>query len=171
MKQKKVLYIAVGAPNSGKTSLINFRCEAFGGVHISRDKIRFALLKPEDNYFAHEKEVFTSFVNEIQKALDDEEGSEFVYADATHLNKTSRSKLIRNLKLDNVEKIVILRFQVPLETLLERNETREGLEKIAPSAIERMYYSLDNVSQDKNPMYEIWYINKDWEIRDYDFLN
>lgn len=167
-KQKKVLYIAVGAPNSGKTSLIDFRVETFGGVHISRDEIRFNLLKDDDKYFEHEGEVFTTFVNDIQKTLDNEDGPADVYADATHLNKRSRKKLINKLDLSNVDKIIILWFDLTLPVLLERNENREGRSKVPESAITRMFDSMDVPTVTEHPLVkEIWNIDKFWYIQEF----
>jgi predicted kinase len=62
---------------------------------ISRDRIRFSLLKNEDAYFSNEKEVFEQFCSEIAKWL--KKGKSCV-ADATHLNITSRARLINKLE-------------------------------------------------------------------------
>ena len=164
-KQKKVLYIAIGAPNSGKTSLINFRIDAFGGTRISRDDIRFSLLKDGDNYFAHEGEVFKIFTDNIQKALDNPKGETDVYADATHLNMRARKKLLKELDLTNVEKIILLWLVAPIETLLERNKTRNAKTKVPESAIIRMLGSMDTPTRKEHPLISaIWLINENWEI-------
>ena len=130
MRLKKVLYIAAGAPNSGKTTFINNRIDALGGVHVSRDEIRYSLVRPEEGYFTHEGEVFTTFIKLIQEALDNPHGPTDVYADATHLNRFSRKKLLNNLNLDCVEKIIVLYFDAPKDILVERNLLRDGRERV-----------------------------------------
>lgn len=159
MKLKKVLYIAVGAPNSGKTTFINDRIEALGGVHVSRDEIRFSLLESDDDYFKHEGETFLTFCEQIQEALDNPKGPDDVYADATHLNKRSRKKLLKKLHLQNVEKIIILYFKVPYELLEKRNSARVGRVKIPYTALENMYNSMDIPTVEENPLFEIWEID------------
>ena len=160
MRLKKVLYIAVGAPNSGKTTFINDRIDALGeGVHVSRDEIRFSLMDSDEDYFKHEGETFLTFCEQIQEALDNPRGSDHVYADATHLNKRSRHKLLKKLHLQNVEKIVILYFKVPYEILEERNANRVGKTKIPFSALENMYNSMDVPSVEENPLFDIWTID------------
>ena len=56
MKQKKV-WILCGIPGSGKSTWIRKQIAENGGVHCSRDEIRFSLLKDGEDYFAHENEV------------------------------------------------------------------------------------------------------------------
>ena len=159
MKLKKVLYIAVGAPNSGKTTLINDRIDALGGIRISRDDIRISLQESDDNYLKHEGETFIKFCKQIQDALDNPHGPDDVYADATHLNKRSRHKLLKKLHLENIEKIIILYFKVPYELLEERNAARDGKPSIPFSALENMYNSMDVPSTDENPLFEIWEVD------------
>ena len=65
----KVLYLLCGPSGSGKSTfakledskrkLVGENC-----LIISRDIIRFSLLKDGEDYFAHEKEVFNIFIKE-----------------------------------------------------------------------------------------------------------
>lgn len=165
MKLSKVLYIAVGAPNSGKTTTIKNRINGLGGARISRDDIRFALVKPEEGYFTHEGQVFETFIKLIQEAIDNPRGPRDVYADATHLNKASRKKLIKHLNLDCVDKIIIMSFHCPKEILIERNLLRNGKERLPLSALERMIDSMDTPSINEHPLFEIWDIDEYGYIR------
>lgn len=64
-----------------------------------------------------------------------------VYADATHLNITSRNKLLNSIteKPTSIEAII---FKVPLETCLRRNKMREGTRAFVPEdVIKKMYNS------------------------------
>ena len=56
MKHKKV-WLLSGIPGSGKTSWAKKRIEEHGGIHCSRDEIRFSVLEDDEDYFAHEDEV------------------------------------------------------------------------------------------------------------------
>ena len=49
MKQKKV-YLTVGIPASGKSTFIRNRINQYGGVCISRDEVRFSMLKDGEEY-------------------------------------------------------------------------------------------------------------------------
>lgn len=63
-------------------------------------------------------------------------------ADATHINKVSRAKLLRNLKLDGV-KVVAIYFDTPKEVCFERNSKRVGRQLVPQKAMESMarFYS------------------------------
>ena len=95
--EKKTLWILCGAPASGKSYYVkNHLMNGNGWMYISRDEVRFSIIKDEENYFSHEDEVYKEFIYRIYKALTGE-GIFNVIADATHLNWTSRNKLIKNL--------------------------------------------------------------------------
>lgn len=160
---KKTLYITSGAPNSGKTTFVNNRIEALGGVHISRDEIRMKMLKPGEYYFKNESKVFKEFVDEIQKAIDKKWGPSDIYIDATHLNARSRNKVLNRLNKNNVEKIIVLWFDMPLQILLERNKKEDGTEKVPESAIESMKNSMDIPSKNEFLAFkpEVWKIDEE----------
>lgn len=136
-----VLYILCGIPGSGKSTWARKQIENYGTdkmVWISRDKIRFNLVKPDEEYFSRENEVVSIFVDEIQKAIDNR--TPFVLADATHLNRKSRCQLLNQLVLDNTS-VCYVYFDVPLSVALERNAKRQGRERVPDSVIEKMYRS------------------------------
>lgn len=132
MKQKN-LFVLCGCPASGKSTWVKTR----SGVCVSRDDIRFSMLKNGDDYFAYEDKVYKIFVNEIQKNLD---SGKDVYADATHLNEKSRVKLLDALNLEGV-KLIAVCFDTPLEVCLERNKKRAGRAYVPRSVLRRMFYS------------------------------
>ena len=71
MKQKKV-YLLAGIPGSGKSTYVRQHLIP-GAEWISRDNVRFAILTDEDDYFAHEDDVFDTFINYINQTLNDDD--------------------------------------------------------------------------------------------------
>jgi adenylate kinase len=87
MKHKKV-WLLSGVPGSGKTTWVKKQIAEKGGVHCSRDEIRFSLLKEDEDYFAHEDEVVALWLEKVTNAINDPE-VENIYVDATHLTENS----------------------------------------------------------------------------------
>ena len=135
----KDLFIMMGVPGSGKSTFVDKYMK--GAVHVSRDEIRFSLLKEGDKYFDREKEVFEIFYKTINRVL---ESSHMVVADATHLNPQSRNKLLSRLRYDkNKVRVNIIYMATPLETCLQRNETRRGTKAyVPPHNLIEMYENL-----------------------------
>ena len=138
MRQKQVFLLS-GIPGSGKSTWIRDRLVP-GAEWISRDNVRFAILSDEDDYFAHEDDVFDTFINYINQTLEKEE-IHTVYIDATHLNKRSRDKVMRRIHMDNVKSVTCVCFDVPLETCYSRNNLRTGRSRVPQTAIYNMYQS------------------------------
>lgn len=136
----KRLYVIIGCPGSGKSTWIKEHLHAFPGYTkvVSRDDIRFTLVKEGEEYFSKEKEVFKRYIEEIKDGL---RYCDTTVADATHLNEASRNKLLRALgfALHDVEvDAIVIRTQ--LDTALAQNENRKGTRSYVPrSAIRRMF--------------------------------
>jgi len=136
-----VLYILCGPSGCGKTTwsrqYIAFQ-DALGNDirYVSRDEIRFSLLKEGEDYFSHEKEVFKKFAGTICETLID--GFDCI-ADATHLNEFSRRKLTQaiDMRFKDYE-IVYVVFNVDVNTCLARNERRANLAAIPDTIIHNM---------------------------------
>lgn len=133
MKKTK-LYLMCGIPGSGKSTYLETRFIQ-PPVVISRDEIRFKIVKEDEEYFSHEKEVYNEFINQIQTALKFEAE---VFVDATHLSEGSRTKLLRSLgsSLRDVE-VNIIWIKVPLEVALKQNENRKGTRAYVPETVIR----------------------------------
>lgn len=136
-----ILYILCGPSGSGKSTWARnfmFETDRLGGDvrYVSRDEIRFSMLKEGEDYFSHEKEVFKRFANTLRHTLID--GFD-VIADATHLNEFSRRKLTQAIDIyyDNYE-IVYVVFDVDADTCVERNKNREGRANVPENIIRNM---------------------------------
>lgn len=145
----KTLYVMCGVPGSGKSWYANNVLMNKHTVYISRDEIRFSLVKEDEEYFAKEDQVFKSFVNQINYALGAEDNIDAVIADATHLNWSSRRKLLNALRIKKNKtnrniKVIPVWMDTPLLTCKTRNAQREGRTHVPISVINRMENSKEH---------------------------
>lgn len=141
---KNKLYIMVGCPGSGKSTYAKKNLP--DALYVSRDEIRFNLVKEDEDYFSKETEVFDTFITKINEGL---RQSLDVVADATHLNRVSRLKLLASLEInkEKTEVIAVVMF-TPLSICIERNENRKGTRSYVPKdVIEKMYHSFKTPSK------------------------
>ena len=167
MEKSKRLYVMVGIPGSGKSTCIKnslgilIRDYGVGKV-VSRDAIRFSIVKEDEPYFSKEKEVFNTFINEIKEGL---ENYDVVIADATHINQASRTKTLRALgtALKDVSVTAIV-MTTDIEEALMRNMKRKGLELVPEDAIEHMWarYTEPELEEGFDAIYRV---PVDWQER------
>ena len=131
------LWVLCGVPGSGKSTWARTHIDKISDdvKYVSRDEIRFSIVKEDEEYFSKENEVFRKFIEEIKDGLINHKDT---IADATHLNKASRNKLLRSLGESLKEcKINIIVISTPLEIALERNEERKGTRSYVPRGVIR----------------------------------
>ena len=156
------LYVCCGAPGSGKSTFLSDIKDP-NEVIVSRDKIRFSLIKPGEEYFSHEKEVYSKFLDEITKNI--RKGVD-VYADATHLTPRSRYLLLSQLKKHGCRpsEVHAIYFKVPLNICKERNELRKGtLAYVPEESLENMYCKFIPPTKAED-FYSIWEVDADGDI-------
>lgn len=88
---EKTLIMLCGCPASGKSTWAKTYENNEKAIIISRDKIRFELVSPEEEYFSKETQVFNTFISDINYAIADNEHS-IIIIDATHISKNQELK-------------------------------------------------------------------------------
>lgn len=151
---KHNLFLMCGIPGSGKSTWL----KEHNYYNISRDKIRFELVKEGEDYFSKEKKVFKTFVRRIQESIDSDTTPKDIYCDATHITQISRNKLLKSLNLDNVGRIAIVVCYPSLEEALRRNKQRTGRSFVPESAIKKMYWNFERPEDDEDRYYDVVYV-------------
>ena len=132
------LYILIGAPGCGKSTWAKEK-EALGWSVVSRDKIRYAYLKNNEAYFSHEKEVFDTFVNTLAASVLSNKNT---VADATNLNESSRTKLLKALAArlsPSAYNVIFIYFDTSYATCFRRNALRQGRNRVPDKEFSDMF--------------------------------
>ena len=147
------LYVLCGIPGCGKSTWVKKKMSenplSYIGTqkwaYVSRDEVRFSMIKEEDDYFSKEKQVYQEFINRICDYLGDS-WIENVIADATHLNEVSRDKLINAIRRKRPNEplnIIMVYFDIPLEVCKFRNNKRSGRALVPEHVMDKMYAQLE----------------------------
>lgn len=130
-----ILIVMMGVAGSGKSTLASKIQRTHDDcVIVSRDDIRFSLLKPGEDYFAHEKNVEKIFYKTISDTL---LAHKCVIADATHITLKSRNKLFSNIPHDKI-KIVGVWIEASEEVAQKQNHMRTGIRRVPRDIITSM---------------------------------
>ena len=142
----KKVYLMCGPAGAGKSTWIRNHATPGTSAHISRDRVRFSMVKEDEYYFSREKEVYMEFVRQICRALAyDTKWVDEIYIDATHLTKKSREKLVSELDsfCPDYELIAVI-IKPELEQCIEQNAQRKGREFVPETVIHNMYKSFQH---------------------------
>jgi predicted kinase len=151
------LIMMCGVPGSGKSTWVRNNFPDI--TPVSRDVIRFEILDERGgDYFDYEDEVFDKFIRQIIGSL---VADEITIADATHLNKKSRAKVLNKVRkfADEIEAVMM---DVHLITALERNDLREGRAFVPRGVIRRMYFQMETPMKEEG-FDKITFIREDEE--------
>ena len=154
IKQKRVFLLS-GPPASGKSTWVRSRLTK-GSEWISRDNVRFSIVKEDEEYFSHEDEVFDTFIAYINQSLKDPD-IHTIYIDATHLNKRARHKVLSRIRKRNISELNCVCICVPQSGCQERNALREGRARVPAAAIENMFksYTYPEIDEGFAHVYEV----------------
>ena len=137
---KKKLFIMCAAPGAGKSTWIRDHLHSFKGYTavISRDRIRFAMVAEDEEYFSKENQVYEKFIKDLKGGL---EHCDNTIADATHISSNSRRKLLKSLgkDLSGIEVNAII-IDTCLAKCLEQNEMRKGTRAYVPKGVIRRMF-------------------------------
>lgn len=138
------LIMMMGIPGAGKSTWVknNKTDDMFW---ISRDRIRFEKLKEGDDYFAFEDIVFEQFIEELIWGL---EMDKTVIADATHLNRKSRARVLDKVR-KFADEIEIVWIDADLNEAIKRNDMREGRAWVKHGVIRRMFFSMEEPTEEE----------------------
>lgn len=154
------LYLMCGTPGSGKSTFLKEHIKENNSVIVSRDAIRFSIVKPDEEYFSHEDEVTKTLWKQINEAL---AAGKDVFVDQTSLTPRSRKWLLQHVEGYRYANLVWI--DETLETCLERNEMRRGTRAYVPeNAIRRMYNQFIEPSLDEGFDYIFRYNSKENKI-------
>ena len=156
------LIMMMGIAGAGKSTWVKENYPDV--VSVSRDEIRFDILDEKGGeYFDHEDEVFNGFIHQIIGSL---VADEVTIADATHLNRKARLKVLSRVR-KYADEVEVVWIRVPLETALKQNAMRSGRAKVPNDVIKRMYNNIerpeDNEGINKLTIVErgeekVWYL-------------
>lgn len=133
------IYLLCGPSGAGKTYWAKKNLKQ-GDYYVSRDEIRYSLLKEGEDYFAHEEQVFNLFIKEIVRLMKLTPELSDIYVDATHLNPISRNKVLSQLPIKQMKcKVVAVNFIGSVDTCLSNNSKRTGRALVPTKTIREMH--------------------------------
>lgn len=152
---KHILFLTSGCPGAGKSTWANKQPDS---IVISRDEIRFKFVSENEKYFSKETKVFWEFVAQIQSALDTPGTPKNVIADATHITKRSRDKLLNALNLTNAEQVIVVVVMPSLREALRRNAKRKGRKRVPEKVVRNMYFQFERPEYDEPRIFDTLYM-------------
>lgn len=149
------IILMVGIQGSGKSTWAKKYVEEHeNSIWISRDVIRKEIVG-DGEYFSKEKEVWETFCNIIEKAVNDKK--DHIVIDATHVNIASRRKVLYEVvSIINVSdyslKIVVM--DTPLLTCMHRNEERKGFAHVPLKVIKEYSQRFDTPTEEEFDLFK-----------------
>ena len=129
------LYMMIGLPASGKSTIAKDIAKSEGAIIVSSDEIRKELFG-DINDQSNNVKVFEEVINRAKFYLANKYN---VIIDATNINYKKRRHLLNSIdNLHGKDRIAIL-VATPYEECLERNKLRER--KVPEKVIKRMYFN------------------------------
>lgn len=169
----QTIYIPIGLPGCGKTTLYETHLKGKGVIRISADDIRFRKLDSEVShiYFDEsiEKEVWDEYYHSLSVYL--EHGAS-VYCDCTNLTLAKRMKIYESIIKNTVDpiQIIYLPFEFDIEKCWNNQKNRERKVTIdllitMQNAFERVYSREQTLFTYHSRIYNIYHLNQIKELQ------
>lgn len=162
----KELYLMMGISGSGKSSWArDFQSKFSDTIIISRDAVRFSLVKENEPYFAKEKKVFKTFAHLACEAIRAEINN--VILDATHLNFSSRQKILNVIKEPLQEhdyKVIVMHIDTVPSVSIARDKKRLGREQVGSEVISKQTGSIEPVTDSEKRLWKEFFDMEYWNI-------
>ena len=129
------LYMMIGLPASGKSTIAEEISKSEGAIIVSSDEIRKELLGDINDQTKNEL-IFETVEDRIKFYLANKQD---VIFDATNINYKKRKAFLQRMKNSKCFKAIAILVATPYEECLIRNAKRER--KVPEEVIKRMYYS------------------------------
>ena len=129
----KTVFVGIGIPGSGKTTVLKRFAKENNLFYINKDEIRHELLGDATDQ-SQNKMVWEEERNRIEYVLS--EGMSIV-TDSTLAEQSKRRNQLEFIQNAGAERIIGIYFDVPLETALERNTSRD---RVVPEDAVRMMH-------------------------------
>lgn len=144
-----MIYIVCGISGIGKSTYIN-KIKNDNDIVISRDAIRFSLLKEGEDYFSKEKEVVKIFFDTIREETKNYDNDAYnIYIDATHLTKKVRRRVINNVNTKHKSHISCIYFTPDLNKAVNQNNNRTGRAFVPYTSIKTQYECFETPTKDE----------------------
>lgn len=139
----KTVILMCGVPGVGKSTLAkqmrdNYIEQGISAGYISRDEVRFSIVKEDEEYFSHENEVYRIFIDKSKESI---QSNDVTIIDATHISIGSRTKTLRALGSSLKGCRVIAHVvDASYDTIIQQNQNRYGTRAYVPvDVIKGMY--------------------------------
>lgn len=162
----KKLYLLMGISGSGKSTWArDFQSKFSDSIVISRDAVRFSLVKENEAYFAKEKKVFKTFAHLACEAIKAEINN--VILDATHLNFSSRQKILNAIKeplQEHSYKVIVMHIDTKPSNSIARDKKRLGREQVGSGVISKQTDSIEPVTDSEKRFWKEFFNIEYWSI-------
>ena len=126
---KKIIYMMVGVPASGKTTFATAMADESNGAYVSRDEIRYVMTNSRKVNMKNEMYVLNAFCNEIVRQSKEKD---IIFADATHASLRGRFAFLHGIaaaaEKQNIDfgiyQIIPIIMETPFEICMKINSQR-----------------------------------------------
>lgn len=144
---KYIIYMMVGLPASGKTTLATAMADEIKARYISRDELRELITGSREVVMKNEQYIRNNFCNAVVSSFVLPNPIKTVFADATHMTTGSRLAFLRgiihaaekfNIDMKDISIIPIV-METTFQTCMERNFQRPDYSRVPMKDMDNYY--------------------------------